>query len=94
MSNYPFVAGLIWAEEKEKIDKILENRWCLCMITATTLFAVFSAVPLLTEKFGLTNDTVYIVCRMVSTTVLAVLCVVILNKVWIKGYLWRFLGGM
>ena len=87
MSNYAFIAGLLWANYNESINQLINKKYWLCAGTITVGFALFSAIPLMLES-------TYLPCRMISTVFFCGMVVLILCKVKITGIVWNWLGDI
>lgn len=92
MSTFAFVFGLLWAEEKERIDLVLQKHYLLCVFASALLFSLFSICPLAFERFGYEIEAIRIVCRMFSSVAFCALVIIALRFVKPKGKVLRFLG--
>ncbi|MCQ2455382.1 MAG: acyltransferase family protein [Clostridia bacterium] len=85
MSNYAFFIGILFAQNKGKIDDILKKYYWFALFGSIVMFLGFSYLP---RFIGL-----YDYCRMVSTVFFCLIIVLIFNKIKISGKLWSFIGG-
>ena len=81
ISNFAFVFGMLWAEEKEKIDLVLQKHYLLCVFASGLLFSLLSICPLVFEHFGYEIEAIRIVCRMFSSVAFCALVIIALRFV-------------
>lgn len=94
ISNFAFVFGMLWAEKKVWIDKILGKHYILCLFFSVLCFALFSAVPLMFEHFGYDLEAIRLIFRMLSSVAFSALIIVALKFIKPTGRLLKFLGGL
>lgn len=92
MSNFAFVVGIWWAEEKEQIDLFVDKHWFLSEVVALGSFALFSGLPLIANKFWGMDEEVRLVCRIISSTVFVLFVIILMKKFTFKEGVWDFLG--
>lgn len=81
-SNFGFVLGMLWGQEKEKIDLLLARYYFPAVICAMVLFLLFSFLPSCLPRVA------YLPCRMISAPLFAALVILVLCKVSIVGCFW------
>ncbi len=96
ISNFAFVFGLIYAQEKDYFQKLLERRWVIIFIFTLLVLAAFSAFPLFYENDNVFSGAFSIrhISRYISTISFVSLIVLILFKVRIIGVFWKKMGLM
>lgn len=86
ISNYGFVFGIIFAQNKEKFDLILKKYYFVFLPVFITAFVLFSFMP----KF----INMYSFFRMLSTVAFCLIIALLLYQIKIVGKFWSFIGGI
>lgn len=96
ISNFAFVFGLIYAQEKDFFQKILERKWAIIFIIILMILAVFSALPLFYENDNVFSGVFSIrhISRYISTISFVAIIILLLFKVRIIGVFWERMGLM
>lgn len=94
ISLFPFCTGQLYAHHEEKIKTYLSENWTKCFVCVLLLFIFFSELPLLLSKMIGGIGFFRQLCRMLSTTVFAVLATLVMYKIRISGEFWRRLGSV
>ena len=99
ISNFAFVLGLLYADKKSIIDKLLKNYWWIALVLMMAIFAIFSANPLIIESGDKTDSLEGVfasrhIFRYISSSAFVALVMVCLYKRKIVGVLWEKIGMM
>lgn len=81
-SNFAFVLGMLWAQEKSRIDLALKRFYYAVLGGVAALFLLFSFCPAFLSK------SAYLPCRMISAPLFAAFVVLLFKKVRIVGRFW------
>jgi len=96
LSNFGFTMGMLWAYNKEKIDKWLNNRYFLVLCCLVIITAVLYLIPILSDRYIQANAAfcTRTVFRMISPLALVAITMLIDFKLKPSLFLWKWLGGI
>ena len=96
ISNFAFVFGLIYAQDKDYFQRLLERKWIFLLVFTLIVLAAFSALPLFFENDNVFSGAFSIrhVSRYISTVAFVSLIILFLFKIRIIGVFWKKMGLM
>ncbi len=92
ISGFAFSIGMFWVYKKDLLDKFINKHIFLNVFIIGFLFAFFSLLPVVIEKFGIVIPYLRIISRYISTVCFAILVILICKKFKFNYRLWSKLG--
>lgn len=93
-SIFAFVIGLIFANYKEKINKLLSSKYLLCFLSAIIIFGIGFVGPKLLEHFGIVNEIISIAMNNIAAIMFAIIIITANRIIKFSSKVWMFLGSI
>ena len=91
-SSLPFVLGLVWAKNKEKIDRLLKKYYFIPLVSVTVLLFVSHQYSFILQKFHLVDNYSYALAANIDNVIFTIFFILIVRKIDFSNKYLLFLG--
>lgn len=91
-SSLPFVLGLVWAKNKENIDRLLNNYYFIPLVSATVLLFVSHQYSFILQKLHLVDNYSYALAANIDNVIFTLFFILIVRKIDFSNNYLLFLG--
>ena len=91
-SSLPFVLGLVWAKNKENIDRLLKKYYFIPLVSVTVLLFVSHQYSFILQKFHLVDNYSYAFAANIDNVIFTLFFILIVRKIDFSNKYLLFLG--
>ena len=91
-SSLPFVLGLVWAKNKENIDRLLKKYYFIPLVSVTVLLFVSHQYSFILQKFHLVDNYSYALAANIDNVIFTFYLILIVRKIDFSNNYLLFLG--
>ena len=91
-SSLPFILGLIWAKNKENIDRLLKKYYFIPLVSVTVLLFVSHQYSFILQKFHLVDNYSYALAANIDNVIFTFYLILIVRKIDFSNNYLLFLG--
>ena len=91
-SSLPFVLGLVWAKNKENIDRLLKKYYFIPLVSVTVLLFVSHQYSFILQKFHLVDNYSYALAANIDNVIFTFYLILIVRKIDFSNKYLLFLG--
>ena len=91
-SSLPFVLGLVWAKNKENIDRLLKKYYFILLVSVTILLFVSHQYSFILQKFHLVDNYSYALAANIDNVIFTFYLILIVRKIDFSNNYLLFLG--
>lgn len=91
-SSLPFVLGLVWAKNKENIDRLLKKYYFIPLVSVTVLLFVSHQYSFILQKFHLVDNYSYALAANIDNVIFTIFFILIVRKIDFSNKYLLFLG--
>ena len=91
-SSLPFVLGLVWAKNKENIDRLLKKYYFIPLVSVTVLLFVSHQYSFILQKFHLVDNYSYALTANIDNVIFTFFLILIVRKIDFSNKYLLFLG--
>lgn len=91
-SSLPFVLGLVWAKNKENIDRLLKKYYFIHLVSVTVLLFVSHQYSFILQKFHLVDNYSYALAANIDNVIFTIFFILIVRKTDFSNKYLLFLG--
>ena len=91
-SSLPFVLGLVWAKNKENIDRLLKKYYFIPLVSVTILLFVSHQYSFILQKFHLVDNYSYALAANIDNVIFTLFLILIVRKIDFSNNYLLFLG--
>lgn len=91
-SSLPFALGLVWAKNKENIDRLLKKYYFIPLVSVTVLLFVSHQYSFILQKFHLVDNYSYALAANIDNVIFTFYLILIVRKIDFSNKYLLFLG--
>ena len=91
-SSLPFVLGLLWAKNKENIDRLLKKYYFIPLVSVTVLLFVSHQYSFILQKLHLVGNYSYALAANIDNVIFTIFFILIVRKIAFSNKYLLFLG--
>ena len=91
-SSIPFVLGLVWAKNKENIDRLLKKYYFIPLVSVTVLLFISHQYSFILQKFHLVDNYSYALAANIDNVIFTLFFILIVRKIDFSNKYLLFLG--